>query len=95
MELIRLRVKSGNHRKGGIKYTPGDEFDGTQAELNAFSDKLEKAEAQTLNLSVTPKEERPDDSQLKVSIPNGKGKRRGRPRGSRNKSNGRPSNGLD
>jgi hypothetical protein len=87
MEVIRLKVKSGNHCKGGVKYAPGDEFDGTQAELNAFSDKLEKVESPTIITSVVPEEGKQDDSQLKVSIPNGKGKRRGRPRGSRNKSN--------
>lgn len=67
--MPRLRVKSGRHFKGGKKFAPGEEFDGTLAELNAFSDKLELVE----------EAEPVDDSELKVSIPSGQNKR-GRPK---------------
>ena len=73
---MRLRVKEGTgpHFKGGVKYSPGEEFDGTERELKAFSDKLEEVESPTVG-----QENIPDDTQLKVSIPSGKSKR-GRPK---------------
>lgn len=84
---MRLRVKdnAGPHFKGGVKYSPGEEFDGTLAELNAFKDKLESAgEAETV-----------DDSQLKVSIPSGQNKR-GRPKKrSHNESDGFTDTDVD
>lgn len=85
MEIIRLKVKSGRHYKGGVKYSPGDEFDGTRAELNAFSDKLVEVVTQSFagKNPVYESEEstekgKVDDSQIKVSIPSRK-KKRGRP----------------
>jgi len=83
---MRLRVKqnSGPHFKGGKRFTPGEEFDGTQAELNAFKDKLEEVKIPVV-----------DDSQLKVSIPSGKNKR-GRPKKRvDNESDGRTSTDVD
>ena len=85
--MPRLRVKSGRHFKGGVKYSPGEEFEGTLAEFNAFKDKLEIVEEQ-------PKPEI-DDSQLKVSIPSGKSKRRGRKRNSDNESDRSSDSSVD
>ena len=83
---MRLRVKEGKgpHFKGGVKYSPGEEFDGTERELKAFSDKLEEVESPKV-----------DDTKLKVSIPSGKSKR-GRPKKRiNNDSDGQPDNNVD
>lgn len=90
---MRLRVKAnvGPHFKGGAKYSPGEEFDGTERELKSFSDKLEEVESP----KVYVQENIPDDTQLKVSIPSGKSKR-GRPKKRpNNESYGQPSNNVD